>query len=1055
MKETTIKALLELFALIANVREGQISTNALNLIKRNLEKVIAREKIGQYLAQFYTYLGHHNKVRVSHASDTTGLKKRSSQSVKALKICEESNKTLQQHEKIRILSRLIEFSNEDGIITDKELEFLETVKNAFHISDNEYNDIKAVIINPWLQGVNRDKLVVIDRSKLTGHSLKHLYWKELEGMFLALYIESANMFMIKYLGNEEYFRNSIPMLPQVVEFLDTDSLISGVKISPIYFSTISARFIQEKIRRNLEFIAKDVEYKFWNSPNGVQQFSFSARSGDLIGIMGGSGVGKSTLLNVFNGNLKPLKGHIYLNGYDIHRYTDELEGIIGYIPQDDLLIDDLTVFQNLYYNAKLCFGAYSEIQILKTVAGVLKDLDLYEIKHLKVGNPREKFISGGQRKRLNIGLELLRQPMVMFVDEPTSGLSSMDAESVMHLLNRQAIQGKIVVVNIHQPSSDIYKLFTKTLVMDRGGYVIYQGDPLQSMVYFKTEIEQINPEESQCPTCGNVNPEQVLEIVESKFVNEFGGLTGIRRYSAKMWNEKYRERIESHQKIEITRLRLPEINFKVPDLWKQFLIYTARDVRAKFENKQYLLITMLEAPLLALIIGYFTKYFTGTEADPSRYVFFANDNLVPFLFMSVIVSLFLGMIVSAEEIIKDVLILKRESFLHLNRLSYVGSKILIVFVISAFQMFLFVIIGNYMLEVRGMTFKFWLLLFSGACAANLIGLNISAALKTVASIYIVIPLILVPLILFSGTVVSFDKLRTLSKHSRYVPVIGNLMTSRWMIEALNVEQYKNNKFGKHFFEQDQLLSEATFKTSFLLPRLVGLLDEAGQLIESNSDDVKLNFIMQLQRNEMASLARETGLHPGSIIWNFTPGLFTHDVHSKAKAYLNRISKRYESQARKANNERDRIYYMLEGKLGGRPALLEMQSAYTNRSITNLVLNRSQSNKIIEHHHHLIQRMDPVYQKPVSRWGQAHMFAPVKRIGPYEIDTYWFNLAVIWFSTMLAITILYHDLLKRGMNSLEALRLRRLDRIMKRTQAMMRLRVIRSQNEKSHVSRTAR
>src|SRR5690606_30210444 len=130
-------------------------------------------------------------------------------------------------------------------------------------------------------------------------------------------------------------------------------------------------------------------------------------SGKLIGIMGASGSGKSTLLNVLNGSYKPSAGAVKINGLDIHNPSnkDKIEGVIGYVSQDDLLIEELSVFQNIYYNAKLCFGNLNDKQILRLVLKVLNSLGLEEIKDLKVGSPLDKTISGGQRKRVNIALE--------------------------------------------------------------------------------------------------------------------------------------------------------------------------------------------------------------------------------------------------------------------------------------------------------------------------------------------------------------------------------------------------------------------------------------------------------------------------------------------------------------------------------------------------------------------------------------------------------------------------------------------------------------------------
>ena len=149
----------------------------------------------------------------------------------------------------------------------------------------------------------------------------------------------------------------------------------------------------------------------------------------------------------------------------------------------------------------------------------MSSLGLTETKDLKVGSPLEKTISGGQRKRLNIGLELLREPSVLFVDEPTSGLSSRDSENIMDLLKELSLKGKMVFVVIHQPSSYIFKMFDKLVILDFGGYQIYYGNPVEAVTYFKSIVDMIDKEQGSCIECGNVNPEQIFNIIETKVVN--------------------------------------------------------------------------------------------------------------------------------------------------------------------------------------------------------------------------------------------------------------------------------------------------------------------------------------------------------------------------------------------------------------------------------------------------------------------------------------------------------------------------------------------------------
>ncbi|MBL0051261.1 MAG: ATP-binding cassette domain-containing protein [Bacteroidetes bacterium] len=150
-------------------------------------------------------------------------------------------------------------------------------------------------------------------------------------------------------------------------------------------------------------------------------------------------------------------------------------------------------------------------------------------KRFKVGDPLNKTISGGQRKRLNIALELIRTPSILFVDEPTSGLSSLDSETVMDLLKQLAVSGKLVFVVIHQPSSEIYKLFDKLLILDTGGYPIYYGNAVDSLIHFKQHAMYADSDVSMCESCGNINPEQVFQL-SKPVVDRLGKLTNSRKF---------------------------------------------------------------------------------------------------------------------------------------------------------------------------------------------------------------------------------------------------------------------------------------------------------------------------------------------------------------------------------------------------------------------------------------------------------------------------------------------------------------------------------------------
>ncbi|MHB8402365.1 MAG: ATP-binding cassette domain-containing protein, partial [Bacteroidia bacterium] len=774
----------------------------------------------------------------------------------------------------------------------------------------------------------------------------------------------------------------------------------------------------------VSFQAVDLEYKFPGGKLGLRGININEESGKLIGIMGGSGAGKSTLLNVLNSNEIPSGGAVLINGVNIHTEKHKIEGVIGMVSQDDLLIEELTVYQNLFYNAKLCFGNLADTKISEMVMKTLTDLGLEQTRDLKVGSPLEKTISGGQRKRLNIGLELIREPSVMFVDEPTSGLSSRDSENIMDLLKELSLKGKLVFVVIHQPSSDIFKMFDKLMILDVGGYPVYYGNPVDAVIYFKRLVNHVNSEESECVSCGNVNPEQIFNIIETKVVDEFGNLTNKRKFAPSEWSEYYREQIESKIGRSTSHTDIPESTLKIPNRIKQFLIFTTRDVKSKLTNTQYLLINLLEAPVLALILAYVIKYY-NTDAETGKgYIYHDNENVPIYMFMSIVVALFIGLTVSAEEIIRDRRILKRESFLNLSRYSYLLSKISIMFILSAIQTIAFIALGNAVLGIKGMWVDYWLVLFTTSCFANMLGLNISSAFNSAVTIYIMIPFLIIPQLLLSGIMVKFDKLNPAIAKQGGVPFIGEMMTSRWAYEALAVNQFKANKYEKQFYKYDKAISEAQYKKNYWADKMTSKVSK----VESEFNDVKKNDDtqkdLQLLRNE---LYKEYAKHPKLAHFKNTESLYlgkvNTDITSALKLYLGEPSqgsfKQYyidrEKLARDKKNEIIEVYNKTPEQ---KAALVKLGDDYDNAALNAQLMNSGDlGEKCLEKDGIFIQRTEPIYLDPTDNFGRAHFFAPQKKLFGTYYQTFWFNLCVIWGMSLFMMITLYFDLLKKLLDGL--------------------------------------
>ncbi|MEM6829310.1 MAG: ABC transporter permease, partial [Bacteroidota bacterium] len=673
-------------------------------------------------------------------------------------------------------------------------------------------------------------------------------------------------------------------------------------------------------------------------------------------------------------------------------------------------MEDLTVFQNLYYAAKLCFSKATKEELDALVNQTIDSLGLMEAKSLKVGNPLQKTISGGQRKRLNIGLELLREPSVLFVDEPTSGLSSRDSENIMDLLKELSLRGKMVFVVIHQPSSDIFKMFDKLMILDTGGHQIYYGNPVESVTYFKRMVNMIDREQGACIECGNVNTEQIFNIIETKVVDEYGKVTNKRKYSAEQWYDHYKKEIEVPKEKEQTVT--PHRNLFIPNKIKQAGVFLKRDVLAKLSNRQYIIINLLEAPLLAILLAVITKY----SPDGASYTFYANENIPVFFFMSIIVALFMGLTVSAEEIVKDRKILKREAFLNLSRLSYLSSKTLILFTLSAIQTFLFVLVGAAILEINGMTFSYWFILFAVSCFANILGLNISSAFNSVITIYILIPLLIIPQLILSGIVVNFDKLNSAFSNEKKVPIIGELMASRWAYEAMAVTQFRDNPFYKDIYPLDREVAQNTYRSIY---HIKFLLDEI-EFCKNNPDHSLVEGKLTLVRNEIYKELEEFGRDKFKNVDLLTAERFNDDVYRETRAFLEALQKVFNNRRRAAKDALDQLIEENTSTEEKKNLFYSVKDGYENERISYLLKNIGTKKRIVKSNGELIQKIYPVYARndnPNHLFDfRTNFYYPEKYFAGFYIDTKYFNTAVIWSMTIFLFITLYFDWLRKIVGS---------------------------------------
>jgi ABC-type multidrug transport system ATPase subunit len=605
-----------------------------------------------------------------------------------------------------------------------------------------------------------------------------------------------------------------------------------IDVGQVLRCNFSERIIEEErnIIRTLE--VNEVTHRFGKGEIGLEGISFSVTRGELVCVMGASGSGKSTLMRVIAGQLQPTSGDVFLNGQSLYQNLDGLKQYVSYMPQQDAFDEHLTIGENLLFAAAIRAPHLSRRDRSRRLEAKLIELGLGERRDAVVGSPESKVLSGGERKRLNIGLDMIGMSDVYLFDEPTSGLSSKDSEHVMEII-RGLAHNKIVIVTIHQPSSKIFQMFHKAILLDKGGRLVFFGTPSDMLRYF-AEAEhqhQFGAELGACPSCGTTRPEFIFDVLETPLrdlsgdiiyeENSRGQLVASRRYSPDFWRDKY-EAFRLIQDVkQVSLLQEPAAPLPVApvqgkrlplrwhDEWTQFRTLLRRSFLSKLRNRANLVITIGVSPVLALLIATLLRY-----SENGTYDFASAYHIPTFLFLGLIVAMFLGLTNSADDIIRDRPVLQRERNIKVRLSYYVVSKTLTLGVFALIQCILYVVIGNSVLQIRGM---FWIdlgIMFMTAMSGVALGLLISSLVadpKTAANI---VPLILIPQIIMGGALIKYEDMnrnlallyslshwfsehpstdKTIKSESKLqVPFVCQFIAMRWSYEEMIVAQAKLN-----------------------------------------------------------------------------------------------------------------------------------------------------------------------------------------------------------------------------------------------------------------------
>jgi ABC-type branched-subunit amino acid transport system ATPase component len=528
-------------------------------------------------------------------------------------------------------------------------------------------------------------------------------------------------------------------------------------------------------------------------------------------------------------------GEVLLNQRSLYAHLDPLLQYITYIPQYEAFDEQLTIEENLSFAAAIRAPHLSRRERQRRIDSKLAELGLNERRKEVVGGSQRKVLSGGERKRLNIGLDMVSTADVYLFDEPTSGLSSKDSEHVIEIIRGMA-HNKIVLVTIHQPTSKIFQMFQKALLLDKGGRLVFFGTPTEMLSYFaEAEHEQLfGTELGGCQACGTTRPEFVFDVLETPLrdlggdiiyeENNRGQLVPARRFSPEYWRDKfeaYRLMREVQQPASSRtpvsgdsdrRRGLPQQltgwdAFRWREEAGQFLVLLQRSFISKMRNRANLLTTLVEAPLLAFLIGAVLRYSEGTTYD------FASSFHIPtYLFLSLVVAMFLGLTNSVDDIIRDRPVLLRERNLNVRISYYLLAKAITLGLFAVAQCALFTLIGDWMVSVRGFYWVEFTAMFLTAFSGIAIGLTISSLAREGKTAVNIIPVVLIPQIILGGALIKYEEMnRNLDfihaihewfvrhpdtamepRSDLQVPFICEFMPMRWSYEGIVYAQAKLN-----------------------------------------------------------------------------------------------------------------------------------------------------------------------------------------------------------------------------------------------------------------------
>ncbi len=669
-----------------------------------------------------------------------------------------------------------------------------------------------------------------------------------------------------------------PILVDGVPVRQTAPLRDGSLIRLSGSQSVRCRFSEgflDEERTLIESLqVEDLIHDFGPEARALDHVNFEVKRGEMLCIIGPSGSGKSTLLSVLSGQREPTRGKVKLNGIPLYERREHLVPFIAHMPQEEALNPQLTVREHLRHAVTIRRPALSLAEHERRVDSMLAELGLQSIARRRVGSPGEKTISGGERSRLNLGVDLGSRAEVFLFDEPISGLSSKDSEHVAETL-RSLAREKIVIASLHRPGAPVLRLFDKVLLLDSGGRLAYFGTPAGMVGYFRDACEELSISHPSVTAKSPLGADFVFDVLETPLSSIGGGSnTGAaRRFPPSFWQERF-ESVDLMQSLqpgsgpvskhgesgEGERLPVPpKPSRRLHAVLAVFATHFLRSLLSKYRTRGTIYSTCLEAPLLAALVA-----ITLRSSPEGPYQFATALHIPAYLFLSATVAMFLGLTNSATEVLRDRPILRRERNCQPGASSYVIAKFAALGLVAAIQCLAYLVVGNYFLDIDGMLPYLWLWMTLTAWTGTAMALVVSSIVKTERAALTAVPLLLVPQMLLAGALVPYREMnRGLFEDASSirdrggVPVPAGIMPLRYAYEAMIVAQATRNPFEEERLRLqrriDKARASATPLTAGQVERFELVKEGLRRLLASGatSPEEAKNLVGRIRRTAMS------------------------------------------------------------------------------------------------------------------------------------------------------------------------------------------------------------